>query len=162
MIVYFIDYDRQAAYDYAEKWHNKRNSAYFNFDGIGGDCTNFASQCLFAGTGVMNYRRDTGWYYNSPDDRAAAWSASPYLIRFLLNNDGEGPFGRSAELHRMETGDLIFLNNSVEYYHTLVVTGFSNDIPLVTAHTDDSFMRNLNTYHYDFASGVHIIGANKL
>ena len=56
---------------------------------------------------------------------------------------------------------MIFLNNSVEYYHTLVVTGFSGGVPLVTAHTDDSYMRNLDTYYYDFASGVHILGARK-
>ncbi|MGN1329526.1 MAG: amidase domain-containing protein [Eubacterium sp.] len=159
--MYFISYDRKKAVEYAGKWYNKRNSAYLNFDGIGGDCTNFASQCLFAGTGVMNYRRDTGWYYNSPNDRAAAWSGSSYLIKFLLNNSGEGPVGEPGELYRLEIGDLIFLSNSAEYYHTLVVTGFSKEVPLVAAHTDDSFMRNLNTYYYDFATGVHILGAQK-
>lgn len=155
------NYNRQKAAEYAERWYNKRNSAYYNFDGVGGDCTNFASQCLFAGAGVMNYRRDVGWYYISPNDRAAAWSASSYLIKFLLNNNEEGPFGELRELNRLEIGDLIFLNNSVEYYHTLVVTGFSGGAPLITAHTDDSYMRKLDTYYYDFASGVHILGVRK-
>lgn len=156
-----VSYDGQRAADYARKWYNKRNSDYYNFDAVGGDCTNFASQCLYAGAGIMNYLRDVGWYYISPQDRAAAWSSSPHLIKFLLNNDGEGPFGILRELQRLEIGDLIFLNNSYEYYHTLVVTGFSGDIPLVSAHTDDSYMRRLNTYYYEFASGVHISGVKR-
>ena len=44
-------YDREAAVAYAHRWAFGRNPAYSNFDGMGGDCTNFASQCLYAGTG---------------------------------------------------------------------------------------------------------------
>ena len=40
-----IPYNRTAAVDYARKWALKRNPAYYNFDSVGGDCTNFASQC---------------------------------------------------------------------------------------------------------------------
>ena len=69
-----IPYDRSKAAAYAEKWAFSRNPRYISFDGMGGDCTSFVSQCLYAGTGVMNFTRDTGWYYNSASDRAAAWS----------------------------------------------------------------------------------------
>lgn len=78
-----IPYDRSKAAAYAEKWAFSRNPRYISFDGMGGDCTSFVSQCLYAGTGVMNFTRDTGWYYNSASDRAAAWSGVPYLYRFL-------------------------------------------------------------------------------
>ncbi|MBQ3571404.1 MAG: amidase domain-containing protein, partial [Clostridia bacterium] len=44
-----FDYNRQNAVEYAKKWALKRNPKYYNFDNIGGDCTSFASQCLFAG-----------------------------------------------------------------------------------------------------------------
>ena len=47
-------YNREAAVDYARRWAMGRNPAYFDFEEIGGDCTNFASQCLFAGAKVMN------------------------------------------------------------------------------------------------------------
>ena len=67
-----IPYDRSKAAAYAEKWAFSRNPRYISFDGMGGDCTSFVSQCLYAGTGVMNFTRDTGWYYNSASDRAAA------------------------------------------------------------------------------------------
>lgn len=157
--MHFIEYNRQAAVDYALKWALSRNPNYYDFDGAGGDCTNFASQCVYAGCKVMNYEKDIGWYYNSVNDRAAAWSGVEYLRKFLLNNNSVGPFASSVSLSHLQLGDLIQLNNGFEYYHTLVVTGFSSGTPLVCAHTDDSYMRSLDTYYYNFASALHIIGA---
>ena len=89
----FVSYDRVAATEYAKRWAYDRNPAYYNFDGIGGDCTNFASQCLYAGVKVMNYTKDVGWYYISPNDRAAAWTEANYFRRFMLNNNRVGPDG---------------------------------------------------------------------
>lgn len=45
------NYDPSAAVGYANRWWDKRNPAYPNFSksGMGGDCANFISQCLFAG-----------------------------------------------------------------------------------------------------------------
>lgn len=157
--MHFVNYNREGAADYALKWALSRNGQYYNFDGIGGDCTNFASQCLFAGCGVMNYQKDTGWYYNSVNDRAAAWTHAEYFRGFLLNNTGAGPFASAASITDLEKGDFIQLNNGFEYYHTLIITGFSGGVPLVCAHTDDSYMRSLNTYYYSSASGLHILGA---
>ena len=157
----FTTYNRQGALDYAKRWAKSRNPDYFNFDGLGGDCTNFASQCLYAGVGVMNYERDMGWYYNSPTDRAAAWSGADYFVKFMLNNKNAGPIAEPALIKNLEKGDFICLNNDFEYYHTLIITGFSNGMPLVAAHTDDSFMRRLDTYYYNKAQGIHILGAYK-
>lgn len=149
-------YNRAAAAAYAKQWALSRNPRYFNFDGMGGDCTNFASQCLFAGSGVMNYTKDVGWYYNSPTDRAAAWSGVQYLHKFLTANRGVGPFGAETELHTIAIGDVLFLQDGRDLYHTLVVTGFQNGIPLVCCHTADSYMRPLSTYDYVGIKPVHI------
>lgn len=159
--MHFVNYNRDKAAEYAKKWAMARNSAYYNFDGVGGDCTNFASQYLFSGVGVMNYEKDLGWYYNSPDDRAAAWSDADYFRKFMLNNKSAGPFGVSVSLEYLEAGDFISLKNDFLYYHTVFVSGFANGVPLVSAHTQDSYMRSLSTYHYKSAHGLHIIGANK-
>lgn len=156
-----LQYDRSAAAEYAMQWALKRNPAYYNFDGNGGDCTNFASQCLYAGSGIMNYTRDTRWYYNSASDRAAAWSGAQYFNKFLLNNMGAGPVATVQSLSSLEIGDFIQLNNSAEFYHTLIVTGFDSGEPLVCAHTDDSYMREFSTYHYVFAQGLHIVAVNE-
>ena len=160
--MHFVNYNRKNAIEYAKQWAESRNSVYMNFDGMGGDCTNFASQCLFAGVNVMNYQKDVGWYYISPNDRAAAWSGAEYFARFMLNNKAEGPFAVAMSINNLEAGDFISLNNGTEYYHTLIVTGLSADgTLLVSAHTDDAYMRRLDTYTYHSVTGIHILGANK-
>ncbi|NLG26119.1 MAG: amidase, partial [Clostridiales bacterium] len=91
-MLHVIRYNRRAAVDYARTWAFKRNPRFMDFTNLGGDCTNFASQCLYAGSGVMNYTPDTGWYYISPTRRAPAWSGVVFLGRFLTENKGRGPF----------------------------------------------------------------------
>ena len=36
-------YDRAAAVAYAHRWAFRRNPAYYDYEKIGGDCTNYAS-----------------------------------------------------------------------------------------------------------------------
>ena len=79
-----IPYDRGAAVDYARRWALSRNPAFYDFSDIGGDCTNFVSQCIYAGAGVMNYTKDTGWYYISSSDRTPSWTGVEYLYDFLI------------------------------------------------------------------------------
>lgn len=158
--MHFIEYNRAEALEYAKRWAMKRNPEYYNFDGLGGDCTNFASQCLYAGCRVMNFEREYGWYYISPDNRAPAWSGCEFFKRFMLSNRGEGPFGIAREIHQLDEGDYILLNNGIEYYHTLIVVGFDGSIPLVAAHTFDAYKVRLDSYRYQGAFGLHIIGAN--
>ena len=156
-----FEYNRNSAVEYAKRWALSRNPRYYDFHGIGGDCTNFASQCVYAGAGVMNYTRDYGWYYISPDDRSAAWSGVEYLYRFLTTNESVGPIGRDAELSEIGLGDVIFLSNGQRLYHTLVVTGFDTDGEiLICAHTNDSYMRRLDSYRYNSLKPVHIEKVN--
>ena len=88
------DYDRERAVLYARRWARARNPLFYNFTGIGGDCTNFVSQSILAGSCVMNFTPDFGWYYVSSNDRAPAWTDVDFLFDFLINNKGNGPFGR--------------------------------------------------------------------
>lgn len=156
-----FEYNRNNAVEYAKRWALSRNPRYYDFHEIGGDCTNFASQCIYAGAGVMNYTRDYGWYYISPDDRAAAWSGVQYLYRFLITNESVGPIGKDAELSEIQLGDVIFLSNGQGLYHTLVVTGFDSDGEiLICAHTVDSYMRRLDSYRYYATFPVHIEKVN--
>ena len=74
-----VPYNRQKAVDYARRWALNRNPAFYDFQAIGGDCTNFASQCLYAGAEIMNYTPVTGWYYRSASDRTASWTDTEYL-----------------------------------------------------------------------------------
>ena len=88
-----IPYDREAAVRYAHRWAYGRNPRFYNFDELGGDCTNFASQCLYAGTGIMNYAPTFGWYYLGPNDKAPAWTGVPYFYNFLTREEkSQGPW----------------------------------------------------------------------
>lgn len=115
-----IAYDRGAAVRYAHTWAYCRNPRYFNYDGIGGDCTNFASQCLYAGTGVMNFTPIYGWYYLNPNDKAPAWTGVPYFRNFLVRTEpSPGPFAREVSLEEVEPGDFIQLRFDKERFtHT--------------------------------------------
>ena len=158
--MHFVEYNREEAVEYAKKWAFKRNPEYFDFEGIGGDCTNFVSQCLFAGCRVMNYTKDFGWYYISINNRAPAWSSAEYFKNFMLSNRGEGPFASVREITQLEKGDFILLNNGAEYYHSLIVVGFENKKPLVAAHSVDTYNALLSSYSFEKALGIHIIGGN--
>ena len=87
----FMEYNRENAVAYAKKWAYGRNPKYYDFSDLGGDCTNFASQCIYAGSGVMNYTPTYGWYYISVNNRAPAWTGVDELYRFLTTNRGAGP-----------------------------------------------------------------------
>ena len=88
------EYDRRRAREYARRWAYGRNPLFYNFTGIGGDCTNFISQCILAGCCTMNCRETFGWYYNSSYDRTPSWTGVQYLYDFLTANEGSGPWGR--------------------------------------------------------------------
>ncbi len=151
-------YDRNAAVAYARRWALSRNPAYYDFQNIGGDCTNFASQCIFAGAGVMNYTPTMGWYYRSINDRAPAWSGVQYLHNFLVNNRTVGPYGSVVPQEKAQPGDIVQLGTREgNFYHSPVIIAVKPQI-LVAAHTFDAIDRPLSSYSYDTARFIHIEG----
>ena len=153
------EYNRQRAYAYAERWAFDRNPLFYNFTGIGGDCTSFVSQCIYAGCCEMNYSRNDGWYYISINDRSPSWSGVSFFYDFLVSNKGVGPYGIETEPGMLEIGDVIQLRNDLDrHYHTLLVTGFADDTYLVSAHSDDAFNRRLDSYTFAGARYLHIEG----
>lgn len=153
-----IEYDRERAVEYAREWAYGRNPLFYDFSEIGGDCTNYASQCIFAGSGQMNFTPTFGWYYLSASNRTASWTGVQYLYNFLIGNDGLGPFGIEVGLSGIKVGDIIQLGNADGFYHTPFVVGFDNGMPLVAAHTLDALDRPLNTYIYERVRFVHVQG----
>lgn len=153
-----LPYNREKAVSYARRWALGRNPAYFNFDGLGGDCTNFVSQCLYAGAGVMNYTRDTGWYYVNLSERAPAWTGVEFLRQFLVSNRSVGPFATEADRAELRPGDVVQLGDlGGRYYHTLIVTEIAPEIRVV-AHTFDALDRPLRSYDFAVARNLHILG----
>ena len=143
-------YQREHARAYAEKWAFLRNPLFLDFTGIGGNCTNFVSQCVYAGSCQMNFTPVFGWYYLSPDDRAPAFTGVEYFYNFLTGNEGVGPFGHESSAEEMLIGDVIQLGREEgDFYHTLLVVGREEDGGLlVAAQSDDAYARPLSTYTY--------------
>ncbi len=150
-------YHRDEAVAYARRWALGRNPAYYNFEQLGGDCTNFASQCIYAGAKVMNYAPD-GWFYRSASDRAPSWTGVAYLYAFLVHNRSVGPYARVVPQDEAQPGDIVQLGDrDGRFYHTPVIVAVSPRI-LVAAHSYDALDRPLSSYSYDEARFLHIEG----
>lgn len=162
-----IPYDRAAAVRYAHRWAFSRNPRFYNFDELGGDCTNFASQCLYAGAPFMNYTPDFGWYYISGSSKAPAWTGVPYFYNFLTRKkENQGPVGVSASIKDLLPGDFVQLRFAGdEFGHTPVVVEVGSPATLenvlVAAHSQDADFRPLSTYNVQEIRFIHILGSRK-
>ena len=152
-------YERENAVRYARRYAFSQNPLFGDFRAIGGNCTNFVSQCVYAGSCRMNYTPTFGWYYLSLEQRAPAWTGVEYFYRFLVGNAGVGPFGGESGAEETEIGDVVQLGREGEgYYHSLLIVGYAGEDILVAAQTNDALDRPLSSYSYDFARFLHIRG----
>lgn len=162
-----IQYNRKKALEYTTKWALSRNPKFFDFENIGGDCTNFVSQVLLAGGSLMNYTKDTGWYYINTNNRSPSWTGANFLYYFLIKNKVLGPFAIEVDIDRIEVGDIIQLNfeNDYIYDHSLIVTSIIhprnyNNI-LISSHTKDRLNVPLSTIIFEQVRFLHVIGSYK-
>lgn len=159
-----IEYNRSAAVAYANRWALRRNPQFYDYAQIGGDCTNFVSQCVYAGCGVMNYEPDYGWYYINPNDKSPSWTGVQFFYNFMINNQGLGPFAEERPLSGLQPGDVIQLGNeNGVFYHSLLLTAILRTTRgrryYVCAHSADAYQRRLATYNFANLRGIHILGA---
>ncbi len=162
-----FEYNRERAVKYAHEWALKRNPEYYNFEDIGGDCTNFASQVIYAGSAVMNFTPLFGWYYFSPSKRSPSWTGVNFLYNFLINNKGPGPFAEIVDIKGVKPGDIVQLSfdDIGIFNHSLVIVDTGNEPGLenilVATHSDDH--DNYPLYNYDWKEirFIHILGVKK-
>lgn len=161
-------YDRLSAVLYAHRWAYSRNPQFYDYESIGGDCTNFASQCLLAGGGLMNFTPDAGWYYISPNQKSPAWTGVPYLFQFLTRPEKSiGPVAIDTAIWNVQPGDLVQLSfDGRRFSHTPVVVAaaphpMSTSDILVAAHSYDSDNRPLDSYDVVSIRYLHILGVNR-
>lgn len=138
-------YRREDAVAYAERWWKEPNNAYLYFDV---NCTNYVSQCVFAGGAPMNYtdRRESGWWYKGRTKDQELWSYSwavAHALQTLLSQSRA--YGLRAEAigqpEDLQLGDVICYDwdGSGRYGHNTIVTAFTPDgMPLVNANTVSS------------------------
>lgn len=155
-------YNREKAVEYALRWAYGYNPDFYNFNAIGGDCTNFASQCLLAGGSVMNFDSPLGWFYINVNNRSPSWTGVNELYEFLISNDGVGPKAVLTELSEIEDGDIIQLAFGVggSFDHTPIVVERGDGTPdtvLIAAHSCPARCRPLSTYSYRDIRCLHIV-----
>ena len=159
-----LAYNREAAVAYARKWAMSRNPNYYNFDKLGGDCTNFVSQCLHAGGGVMNSTSTFGWYYYSANNRSPSWTGVEFLYNFLVRKSGPGPVGVDVPVEQVQPGDISqFASEPGRFSHSQVIVSVgklpSLENILICTHTYDSLNRALATYEFAKMRFIHILGS---
>ncbi|MDP4098298.1 amidase domain-containing protein [Paenibacillus sp. P96] len=134
-------YRREEAAAYAERWWNRANPEFENFEV---DCTNFISQCLFAGGAPIHYtgRRESGWWYKGMAGERELWSYSWAVANSLGLYLSSSTWGLSAyEVARpdqLTLGDVILYDwdGNGRFQHSTIVTAFdAGGMPLVNAHT---------------------------
>jgi hypothetical protein len=160
-----FEYNRNAAVQYAHTWAYRRNPRYYDFEKLGGDCTNFTSQCIYAGAGVMNYAPTFGWYYIDLNNRSPSWSGVTFLYEFMTNNLGPGPHAVQVAMDGVLPGDFLQLGHANgHYFHSPFIVSVGDpatvDNVLVATHTDDRDYYPLSSYEgeYEQIRFIHILG----
>lgn len=161
-----LTYERKLAIEYAKKWSYLRNPKYYNFDLLGGDCTNFVSQCLYAGTNSMNYTKNFGWYYIDANNKSPSLTGVEYLYKFLVNNKSIGPYAKEVEQDQIEVGDIAQLSfDGEKFEHKLLIVEIENKLSLskikIASHTIDNYGKAISEYYFKKIRWIHIQGMRK-
>lgn len=140
-----IRYRRDLAAAYADRWWNEGNPAYELFEV---NCTNYVSQCIFAGNAPMNYtgKRGSGWWYRGRNKGqewwSYSWAVSNSLTQYLSAARKSGLRATETEsAGELHLGDVITYdwNGDGRFQHSTIVTAFdSAGQPLVNANTVSS------------------------
>ncbi|EHI56426.1 hypothetical protein HMPREF9333_00409 [Johnsonella ignava ATCC 51276] len=131
-------YNHEQAVNYANKWWNGHNPNYSNWDGHGGDCANFVSQCLHAGGKPMNGtdRNSASSWFSRTNKRDTSKLSDTWIdagmFRWYWQDHASSykDFSRGGEETYNYTwpGDAIsFVNNNGRAYHTLICNGYDKN-----------------------------------
>ncbi|EIT86005.1 hypothetical protein A374_09219 [Fictibacillus macauensis ZFHKF-1] len=135
-------YDRLAAVRYAETWWNEANPAFRNFDV---NCTNYISQCIYAGGIPMAHTnsRSKGWWFTQ-DNWSYSWTVANAMRWYLSGGEGILQAREVTSAQHLLPGDVICydFDGDGTWEHTAIVTGKdSAGEPLVNAHSVNCRMR---------------------
>ncbi len=156
------NYNRNAAIGYANQWYNSRNWRYNDFTSSGGDCANFVSQCLIAGS-LSLYKGTNGLGYGVyPDvDRPSIYSNGtiPYCdylnihLKTYQNTQVTYVIDTNATIpSSIERGDVVIFGNKSgdKYQHAMIVVWRNASDLGLAGHTSDvwnrSFWTTLNAF----------------
>jgi hypothetical protein len=141
---------RLKAVEYADRWAGVAsdgengydyNPDYPNYNGRGGDCSNYVSQVLHEG----GFKTGGGWAY-SANSGSHSWCNASGLAGYLLwSGRGytiiKGTYSQVyKEAYKLIPGDVIAYQEKGKIVHNSFVTGAdSKGYPLVNTHTTDRY-----------------------
>ncbi len=153
---------------YAETWSNENNSTYHNpnyiFISDGGDCTNFASQCLYAGglpmtsyVGEENNNgyvdTDTRWFYFSNNTSsgysiATSWVRVKELYNYLSPHYACGEHIANATMSPYLNRGFLLQGKPLigSYKHSVIITLNGNNV-YYCAHSSQRHNEPISTFY---------------
>lgn len=128
-------YNAVLAAEYANKWWDSFNPDWYNWESEGyGDCTNFVSQCLYAGGMPMT----SGWYWNSRTNYnySGSWTIPQELANYLRSQGYN--IIVSPSVSQVSAGDVIFYDWGADgrWDHSAICVGASGSTRYVCAHSN--------------------------
>jgi hypothetical protein len=142
-------YDYTAMAAYAQKYWNHYNPAYRQFNGAGGDCTNFISQSLKAGgwknaSGWASDYNHTWWYSPSnPSTQSWSWAGVNEWSWFALSSQRVTTLD---DVYQLGVGDILQMDFDADGSkdHSMIVTYRSRSgMPYVTYHSTNTLNRSV-------------------
>ena len=171
---YTNPYNRTAAVAYSDLYYHSRNSEWYNFSDEGGNCQNYASQCLLAGGIEMDFAGQQQWkcYVEDPEyepeinevetpwGRTASWVHVPSFYEYAKDNDSKGLVAEcDVNLYYAEPGDIIIVGNG-EKAHTVIVSKIVDGHVLVNSNSIDMKDFPIEGYTYTDIVLIKILGSN--
>jgi len=163
-----IPFDRDKAIEYAHRWALDRNPRYYDFEDIGGDCTNYVSQVLLAGLGKMDKSSVVyGWYYNNANDKSPSWTGVEQFYDYLIREKDYGIIAHEIDLNEVKSGDIAQISfNGKTFQHTPFIISVkrnsddsvSHDHIKICAHSFDSENRSLDSYQWKKIRFIRVVG----
>jgi len=171
-----VDYDRESALEYAERWVGVRNPEWPAYDIYGGNCNNFASQVLLAGGIPMDTvgNAQWKWYGDTPNGTNSAWGRSPSwagVKEFYQYAEENSGFGLACEISGSyfdgKPGDLLQFGALGDWKHTVVIADVIRDKDgnfvdyLIHSNTADRLFYPASAYPYTAHRLIQILGWSK-
>ncbi|WP_050740000.1 amidase domain-containing protein [Acetobacterium bakii] len=171
------------AVDYAMTWVDSvdviRNEDEFGvYDGYGGNCNNYISQCLNAGGIPMDYLGDydTQWKWygdtvNEDEDaygRSPSWAGVEEFYTYASENTGYGLEAVVGDnVYSGTVGDILQYANNGEWVHSVIITQVVKDDQenvldyLINSNTTDRINYPASAYGYAELRLIKIMGWNE-
>ena len=169
------EYDREKAVEYAQQWYNKRNPEYLEYDLYGGNCQNFASQCVHAGGMDMDIKGNytCQWKFYGKDlnlkqvasGRSYSFIGVDEFYTYAIYNSTSGLVTQpDIDLKYAQKGDIIQVGAYGKWRHSLVVSdvltdenGTQTEI-ILASNTADRWNYPMSAYIYTYPRLIHIDG----